>query len=60
MAAINIKPTRCYKPAFKSAMEVFEVSKKLPKEEIYSLTDQAEGLPEVFVLICRRAYRKKK
>lgn len=29
-----------YKKAFKLAMEVFEVSKRFPKEEKYSLTDQ--------------------
>ena len=29
-----------YKLAFKCAMEIFEISKSFPKEEIYSLTDQ--------------------
>ena len=29
-----------YKLAFDSAMEIFEISKKFPKEEQYSLTDQ--------------------
>jgi four helix bundle protein len=29
-----------YKLAFESAMEIFEISKRFPKEEQYSLTDQ--------------------
>jgi four helix bundle protein len=29
-----------YKKAFKAAMEIFELTKNFPKEEIYSLTDQ--------------------
>ena len=29
-----------YQKAYKLAMEIFEISKKFPKEETYSLTDQ--------------------
>jgi four helix bundle protein len=29
-----------YKLAFEAAMEIFEISKKFPVEEKYSLTDQ--------------------
>ena len=29
-----------YKLAFEAAMEVFELSKRFPREETYSLTDQ--------------------
>ncbi len=29
-----------YKLAFDAAMKIFDVSKKFPREEIYSLTDQ--------------------
>ena len=29
-----------YKKAFDAAMEIFELSKRFPKEEIYSMTDQ--------------------
>ena len=29
-----------YKKAYNLAMNIFEASKKFPKEEIYSLTDQ--------------------
>lgn len=31
---------RVYKLAFKLAMEIFHESKKFPREELYSLTDQ--------------------
>ncbi len=31
---------RVYKKAFRAAMLIFELSKKFPKEELYSLTDQ--------------------
>jgi len=40
MAAKNFKETKVYKLAFEQAMEIFETSKKFPKEETYSLTDQ--------------------
>lgn len=34
------KELRVYKLSFEAGMEVFELSKKFPKEETYSLTDQ--------------------
>ena len=34
------KDLETYKVAFDSAMKIFELSKKFPKEETYSLTDQ--------------------
>ncbi|MGB3175571.1 MAG: four helix bundle protein, partial [Saprospiraceae bacterium] len=40
MAAKSVKDTKVYKLAFTQAMEIFELSKKFPKEETYSLTDQ--------------------
>ncbi len=36
----SVRDLEVYKLAFKTAMEIFEISKKFPKEEIYSLTDQ--------------------
>ena len=35
----SVRDLEVYKLAFESAMEIFEVSKRFPKEEIYSLTD---------------------
>lgn len=34
------KELRVYKEAFEAAMEVYEISKKFPSEEKYSLVDQ--------------------
>ncbi len=41
MKRINsVRDLEVYNMAFESAMEIFEISKRFPKEEIYSLTDQ--------------------
>ena len=36
----SVRELDVYNLAFKTAMEIFEISKKFPKEEMYSLTDQ--------------------
>lgn len=36
----SVRGLEVYKLAFKTAMEIFEISKKFSKEERYSLTDQ--------------------
>lgn len=36
----SFKDLLVYKKAFKLAMDIFEISKRFPKEETYSLTDQ--------------------
>jgi len=36
----SFKDLIVYQKAYKSAMEIFEISKSFPKEEKYSLTDQ--------------------
>ena len=36
----SFKDLIVYQKAYKLAMEIFEISKKFPKEETYSLTDQ--------------------
>ncbi len=36
----SVRDLNVYQLAFKSAMKIFEISKKFPKEEMYSLTDQ--------------------
>jgi len=38
--AKNVRELVVYKLSFQAAMEIFELSKKFPKEERYSLTDQ--------------------
>ena len=36
----SVRELKVYNLAFEAAMEIFEISKKFPKEEKYSLTDQ--------------------
>jgi len=36
----TVRDLKVYRKAFDSAMEIFELTKKFPKEETYSLTDQ--------------------
>ena len=36
----TVRDLKVYRKAFNSAMEIFELTKKFPKEEKYSLTDQ--------------------
>ena len=36
----SVRDLKVYRKAFDSAMEIFELTKKFPKEETYSLTDQ--------------------
>jgi len=36
----NHKDLQVYQLAFEAAMKIFEISKRFPKEETYSLTDQ--------------------
>lgn len=40
MGVRNFKETSVYQKAFGLAMNIYEISKSFPKEEIYSLTDQ--------------------
>ena len=40
MSYKKINATKVYKLAFELAMKIFEVSKRFPREEAYSLTDQ--------------------
>lgn len=60
MAAISFKHTKVYKLAFQIAMDIFEVSKKFPKEETYSLTDQVRRSSRSVCICLLEAYRKKK
>ncbi|MEO5648897.1 MAG: four helix bundle protein [Ginsengibacter sp.] len=40
MSYKKINETKVYKLAFELAMKIYEISKRFPREEIYSLTDQ--------------------
>lgn len=49
-----------YKLAFSSAMEIFEISKTFPKEELYSLTDQIRKSSRSVCANLAEAFRKRR
>ncbi|HLA94536.1 MAG TPA: four helix bundle protein [Pyrinomonadaceae bacterium] len=49
-----------YKKAFDAAMEIFEMSKKYPKEEVYSLTDQIRRSSRSVCANIAEAWRKRR
>ncbi|MCH7770210.1 MAG: four helix bundle protein [Bacteroidetes bacterium] len=49
-----------YKLAFKCAMEIFEILKSFPKEEIYSLTDQIRRSSRSVCANIGEAFRKRR
>ncbi len=54
------KELETYKLAFQSAMDIFELTKKFPKEEIYSLTDQIRRSSRSVCANLAEAFRKRK
>lgn len=55
----NFKELKAYKQAFELAMDIFEISKSFPKEEIYSLTNQIRRSSRSVVACIAEAYRKR-
>ena len=49
-----------YRKAFAAAMELFELSKKFPKEETYSLTDQSRRSSRSVCANLAEAWRKRR
>ena len=49
-----------FKMAFNSAMKIFEISKKFPKEEKYSLTDQIRRSSRSVATNIAEAFRKRR
>lgn len=54
------KELRVYKLSFELAMEIFEVTKNFPKEEIFSLTDQIRRSSRSVVANISEAFRKRR
>lgn len=48
-----------YRKAFAAAMEIFELSKRFPKEEVYSLTDQIRRSSRSVCANLAEAWRKR-
>lgn len=57
---ISFRDLTVYKKAFELAMEIFEISKTFPKEEIISLTDQVRRSSRSVCSGIAEAYRKRK
>ena len=56
----NYRDLNVYQLAFKSAMRIFELSKKWPKEERYSLTDQIRRSSRSICENIAEAWRKRR
>jgi four helix bundle protein len=54
------KDLEVFKLAFKSAMKIFEISKRFPKEETYSLTDQIRRSSRSVCANQAEAFRKRR
>jgi four helix bundle protein len=60
MRVADYKDLRVYKLAFESAMEIFELSKKFPSEEKFSLTDQIRRSSRSVCTNIAEAWRKRR
>jgi four helix bundle protein len=54
------KDLKVYQQSFKMAMEIFEVTKKFPKEETFSLTDQMRRSSRSVCSNISEAFRRRK
>jgi four helix bundle protein len=59
MAAQSFRDLTVYKKAFSLAMEIYQLSKKFPQEERYSLTDQVRRSSRSVCSCVGEAYRKR-
>ncbi|MFN2458990.1 MAG: four helix bundle protein [Chitinophagaceae bacterium] len=59
MPVYNFRDTKVYQKAFSLAMEIFQISKRFPKEETYSLTDQIRRSSRSVCTNIAEAYRKR-
>ncbi len=56
----GFRQLKVYQKAYKLAMEIFEMSKKFPVEEKYSLTDQIRRSSRAVCSNIAEAYRKRR
>lgn len=56
----NFKDLIVYRKAFKLSMDIFEISKRFPQEEKYSLTDQIRRSSRSVCANLAEAYRRRK
>jgi len=56
----TVKDLKVYNRGYKLAMEIFEITKKFPKEETYSLTDQIRRSSRSVAINIREGFAKRK
>jgi len=56
----SVRDLDVYKLSFKTAMEIFEMTKKFPKEETYSLTDQVRRSSKSVCTNLAEGWRKRR
>ena len=56
----SVKDLKVYQMAYQLAMEIFEITKKFPKAEAYSLTDQMRRSSRSVTINIREGYAKRK
>ena len=56
----SVRDLKIYNVAYKLAMEIFEITKKFPKEETYSLTDQIRRSSRSVAVNIREGFAKKR
>jgi len=57
---IRHQDLKIFRQAFEAAMQIFEISKQFPKEETYSLTDQARRASRSVCSNIAEAWRKRR
>ena len=57
---MSFKTLEGYKKGFSLAMDIFQISKKFPKDETYSLTDQIRRSSRSVCANISEAYRKRR
>ena len=60
MSIKSIRDLKVYRVAFELAMKVFELTKKFPKEETYSLTDQIRRSSRSVPINIREGFAKRR
>jgi four helix bundle protein len=56
----SVRDLAVYRKAFDTAMEIFEITKTFPKEEMYSLTDQVRNSSRSVCSNLAEGWRKRK
>jgi len=60
IAIRSVKDLKVYQMAYKLSMDIFDITKKFPKEETYSLTDQIRRSSRSVAMNIREGFAKRK